>query len=74
MLLIHRILHYNTTVSESDAVEICFIIIQHILIRLEFTYAPFKGVSRFCINYKNVGLKTNLVSGPGMRSPHFSGF
>jgi len=33
MLLIYKILHYSTTVS--DAIEICFIIIQHVLIRPE---------------------------------------
>jgi len=33
IILIHKILHYSTTVS--DAMEICFIIIQHVLIRPE---------------------------------------
>jgi len=34
ILLINEILHYSTTVF--DAMEICFIIIQHVLIRPEF--------------------------------------
>jgi len=34
ILLIHKIVRYSTTVS--DAMEICFIIVQHVLITPEF--------------------------------------